>query len=347
MNKIKVLVVDDSLFFREILTEGISSDPTIEVVATANDGFDAINKAMKFSPDVIICDIEMPKMNGVEFIQKILPQYPAPIVVVSNISEAVLESMNAGAVDFVTKPNLQSDIGIKAFINNLIVKTKVASIANISNKINKTNNYHHHENIINHENTLNYENRSISLIAIGASTGGTEAIYNILSHLPRTIPGIVIVQHIPPVFSRMFAERLNKSTEFDVKEAQTGDYVEKGKILIAPGDKHMQVKKIGDKYKIQCFEGDKVNGHCPSVDVLFESVAKECGSNAMGIILTGMGHDGSKGLLAMRDKGAITIGQDEKTSVVYGMPRVAYNIGAVEIQLPLEKIPETMRSVLK
>jgi len=184
------------------------------------------------------------------------------------------------------------------------------------------------------------------IIAIGASTGGTEAIYNVMKHLPKSIPGIVIVQHIPPDFSRMFAERLNTSTALEVKEARTGDYIEKGRVLVAPGDRHMRIKRVGNKYRVECFEGDKLNGHCPSVDVLFESVAKEAGNQAIGIILTGMGYDGAKGLLSMRRKGARTIGQDEGSSVVYGMPKVAFNIGAVEKQTSLEKIPKLIYSLL-
>ncbi len=176
------------------------------------------------------------------------------------------------------------------------------------------------------------------IIAIGASTGGTEAIYSILKELPDTIPGIVIVQHIPPVFSKMFADRLDNSTNLRVQEARTGDFVEPGQVLIAPGDQHMRVKRVGDRYRVECYLGDKVNGHCPSVDILFESVAKEAGGNAIGIILTGMGHDGARGLLAMKLKGALTIGQDEKTSVVYGMPKAAYEMGAVQSQASLEKI---------
>lgn len=176
------------------------------------------------------------------------------------------------------------------------------------------------------------------IIAIGASTGGTEAISSILKALPSTAPGIVIVQHIPPVFSGMFADRLDKTTKFQVKEAETGDLIEPGKVLVAPGNQHMKVIKLGNSYQVKCFRGDKVNGHCPSVDVLFESVAKEAGNKAIGVILTGMGYDGAKGLLAMKHKGAFTIGQDEKSSVVYGMPKVAYEIGAVDKKVSLENI---------
>lgn len=191
------------------------------------------------------------------------------------------------------------------------------------------------------------EKKIRGIIAIGASTGGTEAIYNILRLLPPDVPGIVVVQHIPPVFSRMFAERLNNQTPLKVKEAVSGDYVDTGRVLIAPGDQHMRIKKVGKRYQVECFHGDKVNGHCPSVDVLFESVASEAGRNAVGILLTGMGYDGAKGLLTIRRKGGRTIGQDKASSVVYGMPRVAFDIGAVEIQKALEDIPHALSQLFR
>lgn len=200
-----------------------------------------------------------------------------------------------------------------------------------------------------HNSELNLEmtsNRKIQLIAIGASTGGPEAINQVLKGLPKNGPGIVIVQHIPPGFSKMFAERLDRTTDYAVKEAENGDYVEVGKAFVAPGNKHVRVKKVGARIKIEVFSGERVNGHCPSVDVLFESVAQECGSHAIGVILTGMGSDGANGLLAMKNSGAWTIGQDEKTSVVYGMPRVAYTLGAVQTQSPLSEIPELIKEKL-
>lgn len=334
---IKVLVVDDSIVFREILSKGLSSDVDIEVVATANDPYDARDKILKHRPDVMTCDVEMPRMNGIEFIQKLLPQYPIPVIVVSTVSGVVFDAMNAGAVDFVAKPNVQSVKVVSSFINEMIAKVKIASRAKISPEdLGKTSDKIYSAP----DNTTN------RIIAIGASTGGTEAISKLLKALPATAPGIVIVQHIPPVFSNMFAQRLDSSTNLKVKEAKSGDYVENGRVLIAPGDQHMKVKKIGDRYKVQCFEGDKVNGHCPSVDILFHSLAKEAGKNAIGVILTGMGYDGAKGLLAMRRRGARTIGQDEKSSVVYGMPKAAYNIGAVEKQGSIESMAKIIYSLL-
>ncbi|KUO77020.1 MAG: chemotaxis response regulator protein-glutamate methylesterase [Clostridia bacterium BRH_c25] len=334
---IRVLVVDDSIVFREILSRGISSDPNIEVVATANDPFDARDKIIEFEPDVMTCDVEMPKMNGIEFIKRLMPQYPLPVIVVSTVSSAVFDAMNVGAIDFVTKPDGRLVKNVENFINEMIEKVKIASTAKVLHL--KTGDSS--QKIIGNTNA-----DANKIIAIGASTGGTEAIYNVMKHLPKSIPGIVIVQHIPPDFSRMFAERLNTSTALEVKEARTGDYIEKGRVLVAPGDRHMRIKRVGNKYRVECFEGDKLNGHCPSVDVLFESVAKEAGNQAIGIILTGMGYDGAKGLLSMRRKGARTIGQDEGSSVVYGMPKVAFNIGAVEKQTSLEKIPKLIYSLL-
>jgi two-component system, chemotaxis family, protein-glutamate methylesterase/glutaminase len=336
--KIKVLVVDDSLVFREILSRGISCDPNIEVVATASDPFDARDKILKYEPDVMTCDVEMPRMNGIQFIDRLIPQYPLPVIMVSTVSEAVFDAMSAGAVDFVTKPKVNSVNSVENFIKNLIEKVKSASVARMPQ-----------------QNAIYIPSKSCEvvsfspnkIVAIGASTGGTEAIHNILKSLPSNMPGMLIVQHIPPVFSRMFAERLNNQTKLKVKEAQTGDYIEEGKVLIAPGDHHMRIKRIGDRYKVECFQGDKVNGHCPSVDVLFDSVAKEAGANAVGVILTGMGYDGAKGLLAMRRKGARTIGQDEQSSVVYGMPKVAFNIGAVEKQTSLSKVSQMLINMLK
>jgi len=333
---IRVLVVDDSLIFREVIARGISSDPNIEVVAKAVDPFDARDKILEFHPDVMTCDVEMPRMNGIEFIKRLLPQYPLPVIVVSTVSEAVFDAMDVGAVDFVTKPDVQSPQNVEGFIHDMTNKIKIAASAKVTQR--------------KMVNSFNYAAENFDpnrLIVIGSSTGGTEAVYNLLQQLPPTVPGILVVQHIPPVFSRMFAERLNNQTKLRVKEAQRGDYVEPGKVFIAPGDQHMRIKKVGTKYKIEVFQGEKVSGHCPSVDVLFDSVAREAGSKAIGIILTGMGYDGAKGLLSMRRKGARTIGQDEQSSVVYGMPKVAFEVGAVEKQASLSNIPQVLSTMLK
>ncbi|MFC5471726.1 chemotaxis response regulator protein-glutamate methylesterase [Cohnella suwonensis] len=337
--KIRVLIVDDSLVFREVLRKGLSSDPAIEVVAVAVDPFDARDKILRYQPDVMTSDVEMPKMNGIEFIRRLLPQYALPVVVVSSVNAAVFDAMKVGAVDFVAKPDLSSVGNVETFLRELIRAVKIAAQAKVMTaeavRVDRTV-------------ALKAAGAKITsrIVAIGASTGGTEAIYRVLRDLPSDMPGIVIVQHIPPVFSRMFADRLDKAVPLEVKEAEDGDRLEPGRVLIAPGDRHVRVRKIGDSYKVECFQGDKVNGHCPSVDVLFDSIAKEAGNRAVGVILTGMGYDGAKGLLAMRRKGARTIGQDEGSSVVYGMPKAAYEIGAVEKQARLSDIAQALLSTL-
>jgi len=332
--KIKVLVVDDSLVFRNVISRGIATDPSIEVVATAADPYEARDKLLEHHPHIMICDVHMPKMNGIEFLRRLLPQYSLPVIVVSSINSTVFDALNAGAIDFIKKPDSQVN-HIESFIEELIAKIKIATKAKI----------------VHHSNTAQLSNHppksaKTKLIAIGASTGGTEAITSLLQALPRDIPGMVIVQHIPPVFSKIFAERLNNTLPFHVKEAQTGDLIERGTILIAPGDRHLKVKKLGDQFQVECRFGNKVNGHCPSVDVMFESVAEAAGGQAIGIILTGMGYDGAKGLLAMKRKGARTIGQDEHSSVVYGMPKVAHDVGAVEKQTSLSQIPRLLMNWL-
>ena len=334
MRKTRVLVIDDSMVFREVLARGISSDPDIEVVSTAKDPYDARDKIIKYRPDVLTCDIEMPKMNGIEFVKRLLPQYPIPVIMVTTVSEAVFDAMDAGVVDFVVKPDVRSARGVKDFLEDIIAKIKIASGAKV---LKPKGNVHPQRGHSGDE-----FSQKGGIIAIGASTGGTEAICSILKSLPNTLPGIVVVQHIPPVFSKMFADRLDGCTPFRAKEAQNGDYVEQGEVLVAPGNMHMKVRRIGDRYKISCFEGEKVNGHCPSVDVLFESVAREAGNKAVGVILTGMGYDGAKGMLSMKRRGAKTLGQDEKSSVVYGMPKVAFELGAVERQVTLDDMPKVL-----
>lgn len=333
---IRVLVVDDSIVFRQILAKGIQVDKNVQVVATAVDAYDARDKILEFEPDVVTCDIEMPKMDGIEFVKRLMPQYPIPVIVVSSISNRVFDAMDAGAVDFVTKPQANSPESVQNFILDLIGKIKAASKATI--KIGSEP-----ESIGATGKAVNMHN----VIAIGASTGGTEAIYNLLKQLPQGMPGMVIVQHIPPVFSTMFAERLNKQTHFTVKEGATGDIIEKDHVYLAPGDKHMQVKVNDDGYRLKVFEGDKVSGHCPSVDVLFQSVAETAGSKALGVILTGMGYDGAKGLAMMKRKGAVTLGQDEKSCVVYGMPKAAYELGGVSKQVSLDLMGHNVVRYLK
>lgn len=334
VKKIRVLVVDDSIVFREALARGIAEDFGIEVVGTASDPYMARDKILELEPDVLTLDVEMPKMNGIEFLRKLMPQYPLPVVVVSAISSNVFDALDAGAVDFVTKPSVRNAGGLNTFINELIIKIKIASTAKVGHfKIGSTSLQTPLSAAVVRGNTI---------IAIGASTGGTEAIYSVVKAFPRDTPGVIIVQHMPAVFTRMYAERLNNSCTMQVKEAEDGDIVQAGRVLIAQGDYHMELKKDSGSYYVKCFKGEKVSGHCPSVDVLFNSTATAAGKDAIGVILTGMGSDGAKGLQSMKRKGAYTIGQDEKTCVVYGMPMVAYNIGAVEKQMPLDSIPKAI-----
>lgn len=330
--KIKVLIVDDSLLFRETLAKEIAKDFGIEVIGTAEDPFAARDKILELKPDVVTLDVEMPKMDGIAFLKKLMPQYPLPVIVVSSVGKNVFEALDAGAVDFVTKPEMGKPGGMNSFINELIVKIKIASTAKVGGF---KKDYEAVKIISNHGVDI-----SNTILAIGASTGGTEAIYSVITSLPRDMPGILIVQHMPPVFTRLYADRLNNSCKLEVKEAQDGDLIKPGRVLVAAGDYHMRLAKGPSGYYVKSTQGERVNGHCPSVDVLFDSVAEVARNRAIGVILTGMGADGAKGLLNMRKRGAYTIGQDEKTSTVYGMPMVAYNIGAVEKQLPLDKIAQ-------
>jgi len=336
--KIKVLVVDDSIMFREMIAKGISSDPGLEVVATASDPFIARDKILEFEPDVMTLDVEMPKMNGIEFLRRLMPQYPLPVVVVSAVSENVFDALNAGAVDFVTKPGVGNRLGMDSLINELIIKIKIASTAKVGHLKSSVP-----QKGIDDKTGIDFNK---IIIAIGASTGGTEAIQQVLQKFPKEMPGIVVVQHMPPVFTRMYSERLNEICRLEVREAQDGDLILPGRVLIAAGEFHMKVRKAGTNYAVECFKGEKVNGHCPAVDVLFESVAIEKGRNAIGVILTGMGYDGAKGLLSMKKKGARTIGQDEQSCVVYGMPKVAYDIGGVDKQVPLDNIANSVYSLV-
>ena len=329
--RIRVLVVDDSLFMREFISAELSKDSGLLVVGKAADAFEAGDKIMEFDPDVLTLDIQMPRMNGIEFLKRLMPQYPLPVVVVSSVSSNVFDALNAGAVDFITKSTLKSEADKRQFISELAIKIKIASIAKVGQ--------HKHIGIKNQiaQKSGAHKNNNF-LIAIGASTGGTEATAQILKELGNDLPGMVIVQHMPPVFTRLYSERLNETCAMEVKEAADKDALVPGRVLIAPGGMHMTMVNRGGNMSVECRAGEKVNGHCPSVDVLFESVAKLRGIQTLGIILTGMGSDGARGLLAMRNQGAETIGQDQKTCVVYGMPAVAHNIGAVQIQAPLGDI---------
>lgn len=329
MRPIRVLVVDDSMMMRNMIVQGLNSDPNIEVVAQAQDAYEARDAIIKYKPDVMTLDVEMPRMSGIEFLKKLMPQYPFPVVMLSALNDKVFDALDAGAVDFVKKPDSMNKAQLNEFLTQeLATKVKIASTAKVG-KLKRVDTSTITGHIVGGKDRV---------IAIGASTGGTEAIFEVVKRFKRDIPGVVIVQHMPPGFTKMYADRLNNQCEVAVKEATTGDKVLPGQVLIAPGDRHMRLLKVNGEYQVECKGTDRVNGHCPSVEVLFESVARVAGKNAVGVILTGMGGDGGKGLLSMRKAGASTVGQDEASCVVYGMPKVAFDLGAVQIQKPVTEI---------
>lgn len=341
MRKIKVLVVEDSAFFRGLLVKYLNRDPELEVVATAEDPFEARDMIVKYQPDVMTLDIEMPRMSGLEFLRKLMPQYPMPVVMISSLSDKVFEALSAGAVDFVAKPAMTDRNKLEELmLHELPKKIKVASTAKLANVRRST--------VPELTETITVTANSKDMVlAIGASTGGTEAITTVLKNFGPDIPGIIIVQHMPAGFTELYANRLNDQCRISVKEAKDGDFVVPGQVLIAPGgDCQMRLVKAAGRYQVEIKRGPKVSGHCPSVDVMFESVAKVAGSRALGIILTGMGADGAKGLLEMRKAGAHTIGQDESTCIVYGMPKAAFDIGAVEFQEKIGDIANKTYAVL-
>jgi two-component system chemotaxis response regulator CheB len=330
-NKIRVLIVDDSLFFRTALQRALMTDSSIEVVGSAASALEAEKMIKEFSPDVVTLDVEMPDMKGTDFLKKLIPVNPLPVVLVSSLNIGIFEALSAGAVDFVKKPNIQNSNDFSIFFQELSVKIKIASSIKVKKSVQPL--------VAMPLPSLKLKSASENIIAIGASTGGTETILEILKQLPPDVPGILVVQHMPAGFTKMYADRLNKFCSFTVLEAKNGDRVVPGQALIAAGDKHMTLEKDFKGYYVKCAEGEKVSGHCPSVDVLFRSVARTAGKDAMGIILTGMGKDGAEGLLEMRKNGSFTIGQDKQSCVVYGMPMVAYDIGAVVKQSPSQAIP--------
>lgn len=342
-DRIRVLVVDDSLLFRSMLEKNLSNNPSIEVVAVAADAYEARDKIIEFVPDVMTLDINMPKMNGIEFTKKLMAQYPMPIVIVSSQAESEEAAFDSGAVYFVNKPKPNPDESTDEFIRKLILKIKMAT--NYTSDLNKK------KALINqHKKHIDpglevIKNKKI--IAIGSSTGGVDAVQKVLTSLPANMPPILISQHIPPKFSKMFAERINTSSHLNIKEAENGDEISPGNVYIAPGDKHLRIVNRRGKYYCEVNQDELVNNHRPSVDVLFDSFSRHVAGNSIGIILTGMGKDGAKGLLKMKNMGAFTMGQDEKSSVIYGMPKEAFDIGAVSKQLPLDKIGPYLVEYLK
>ncbi|HOV91901.1 MAG TPA: chemotaxis response regulator protein-glutamate methylesterase [Candidatus Kapabacteria bacterium] len=350
ITRIKVLIIDDSSLVRNILSKGLSKDPGIEVVGTASDVYQGRDMIVRLRPDVVTLDIEMPRMDGIEFLKHLMPQYPVPVVVVSSLTQKgkdiTLQALEYGAVDYVPKPRANLQEGLEEMLVDLATKIKVASVANLSYWKNKK----YDEAIKTRTNLTGSQALAEStdkLIAIGASTGGTEAIRTVISQLPPTIPGIVIAQHMPPGFTKTFADRLNELSLINVREAGDDERIINGCAFIAPGDYHLTVVRTGGEYRTRLTKNDKVNGHRPSVDVLFDSVAENVGKNAYGVILTGMGQDGAKGLKRMKEAGAKTFGQDEATSVVYGMPKVANDIGAVDYQLPINEIGKSLVLIIE
>lgn len=338
---IRVLIVDDSATARAVLREILESDSAIEVVATASDAYVARDKIVELKPDVVCLDVEMPRMDGITFLKRLMHYMPIPVVMVSSLTQngakTTLEALEAGAVDFVGKPHSHIYDGVETMREELLSKIKMASRVRVRQRSLQS---------IQQANTTSLAETTNKILAIGASTGGTEALKDVLMGLPRNAPGTIIVQHMPSNFTGPFAERLNGLCAMEVREARNGDSITPGVALIAPGDYHMVVRRSGARYYVEIGSGEKVSGHRPSVDVLFNSVAKIAGSNAIGVILTGMGGDGARGLLAMRNAGSRTIGQDEASCIVYGMPKVAYDLGAVEKQLPLQHIAKGILELL-
>ncbi len=334
---IKVLVVDDSAMVRRLLTEILDQDPEIEVVGAAPDPYIARDKIKRLNPDVITLDVEMPRMDGLTFLANLMRLRPMPVVMVSSLTakgaEVTLKALELGAVDFVTKPAVDVAHGLEEYAETLIDKVKAAARVRVRARA---------EQVRPKPPRLKSAGMFKStdkVIAVGASTGGTEAIKALLEVLPPDTPGIVITQHIPAAFSGPFAQRMDKSAAMIVCEAEDGQQILPGHVYIAPGDRHLKVSRSGARYLCRLDDGPRVNRHKPSVDVLFHSVAENVGPNALGVILTGMGDDGARGMKAMHEAGAYTIAQDEATSVVWGMPGEAVAHGGVDEILPLGEIP--------
>lgn len=333
--KIKVLIVDDSAIVRKILTETISREKDLEVVGTAPDPYIARDKILSLQPDVLTLDIEMPRMDGLTFLKKLMQYHPMPVIVISSLGhsscEASMEALRCGAVEVLAKPGGPYSIG--ELHTDLPSKLRAAASA----RIRKPAPAMAAPPALPPVSQSAF--RADTIIAIGASTGGTEAIREVLTQLPATTPGIVIAQHIPPVFSAAFAKRLDQLCAIEVKEACDGDEVKPGRALVAPGNFHMLLRHTGGAYYVKVQDGPQVCYQRPSVDVMFASVAEAAGSSAVGVLLTGMGADGAQGLLRMKQAGARTIVQDEESCVVYGMPREAVKVGAADMVSPLSSIP--------
>lgn len=404
MERIKLLVVDDSILFREVLSRYVLRDDMIEIVGKAGDAYSARDMILKYEPDVMTLDLEMPRMDGVDFLKKLLPQYYISTIVVSSSDERKKSCFDAGAVEFLSKPAARTNTDMENFaaqlcssirrayksnhpnsnidVNNTPFSRKSAkpatsamtaaanpnlkTMADVAAKAEKMvseraavvgSSTSGAKSAMSSETSAAASSSAISarrgkfkrsetIIALGASTGGTEALEQVIKHFPKDTPPVIIVQHMPAGFTKLYAERLNRSCHMEVKEAEDGDRLRSGLIVIGAGERHLRLCKDARGWYVSSKPGEKVSGHCPSVDVMFDSVASVAGPQAIGAILTGMGRDGADGLLKMRQRGAFTIGQDKETCVVYGMPMEAYKIGAVEVQAPLYKIADIILSSL-
>jgi len=352
MAKIRVLIVDDSAIVRTALTEIFSSDKRIEIMGTAADPYLAAKKIQKEVPDVITLDIEMPKMDGLTFLKKIMTQHPIPVVVISSLTEkgtiTALKALEYGAVEIIQKPDLHSKKQIrdaKIKLCDIVLAASASRLKRLRKKRLPVKPMEvkpklSADAVIEKRGSFSLPKTTDIIISVGASTGGTEALRIFLEAMPVNAPGIVIVQHMPEKFTKSFADRLNDLCLINVKEAQDGDAVLQGRALIAPGNKHTLLRRSGAKYYVEVKNGPLVNRHRPSVDVLFRSTAVYAGKNAIGVIMTGMGDDGAKGLLEMKEEGAKTVAQDEKTCVVFGMPKEAIKLGAADRVLPIEQIAQ-------
>lgn len=324
---VRVLIVDDSAVVRHVFTTELSRDPDVEVVGAAPDPFVARDMIAEHNPDVITLDIEMPRMDGITFLRKLMQYHPLPVVVVSSLtkrgSELAMEAMEAGAVEVMTKPKAAYSVGDLSV--ELIDKVKAAACVRVSQV----------ESDKKPVARLAMTKTTDKIVAIGASTGGTKALEQVLQVLPSSAPGIVIVQHMPEHFTKTFADRLDAMCAVDVFEAEDGMTVRSGRVMIAPGNRHMLLRRSGARYFVEIKDGPRVSRHKPSVNVLFRSVAKYAGANSVGVLMTGMGSDGAAGLKEMQGAGAYTIAQDEATSIVFGMPKEAITLGAVQEVLPL------------
>lgn len=352
---IRVLIVDDSALVRKMLKEMLQTDPDIEVVGTASDPYDAREKIKKLKPDVLTLDVEMPKMDGITFLANLMRLRPMPVLMVSSLTvkgaDVILRALELGAVDYVTKPKIDLAYSLEQYGEEIISKIKVASVTNVRTLVKKMSEINapvqvkiNVDAVVNKATGRQHFSTTESIVAIGASTGGTEAIKDVLMMLPATAPGTVITQHIPAAFSQQFARRLDGACAMKVCQAEDGQQILPGHVYVAPGDKHLLVVRDGARYHCKLNDGELVNRHKPAVDVLFCSLAQCAGKNAIGVLLTGMGDDGAQGLKELQESGAVTIAQDKESSVVWGMPGSAVKLGAVDSVLPLHMIADALLS---